>query len=121
MGLTGKGAVDQPPNLEGKPGFDCSGLVQYAYAQAGIALPRTTYTQARFVQSKGAWVTSITQLSPGDLVFFAGSDGTLTNPGHVGIYLGNHQMIQSPETGQVVDIVDITTSFAGGFSGGGPV
>jgi cell wall-associated NlpC family hydrolase len=83
--------------------------------------PRTTYTQARFVQSKGGWTTSITQLSPGDLVFFAGSDGTLTNPGHVGIYLGNHQMIQSPETGQVVDVVDITASFAGGFSGGGPV
>ena len=54
-------------------------------------------------------------------MFFAGSDGTLTNPGHVGIYLGNHQMIQSPETGQVVDVVDITASFAGGFSGGGPV
>ena len=121
MGLTGTGAQDQPPNLEGKPGFDCSGLVQYAYAQAGIMLPRTTFAQAPFVESLGGWTTSIAQLVPGELVFFAGSDGSISNPGHVGIYLGNDQMIQAPQTGQDVDIVDISQSFAGGFVGGGPV
>ena len=121
MGLYGAGAQDQPPNLEGKPGFDCSGLVQYAYAQAGILLPRTSEAQASFVQSLGGWTTNLTQLVPGDLVFFAGSDGTIASPGHVGIYLGNDQMIQAPETGQDVDIVTISASSAYGFAGGGPV
>ena len=119
MGLYGTGAQDQPPNLEGKPGFDCSGLVQYAYAQAGILLPRTSEAQAAFVQSLGGWTTSISQLVPGDLVFFAGSDGTIQSPGHVGIYLGNNQMIQAPQTGQDVDIVTISSGY--GFAGGGPV
>ncbi len=95
--------------------------MQYAYAQAGIMLPRTTFGQAPFVQSLGGWTTSITQLTPGDLVFFAGSDGSISSPGHVGIYLGNDQMIQAPQSGQDVDIVDISQSFAGGFVGGGPV
>ncbi len=121
MGLYGTGAQDQPPNLEGKPGFDCSGLVQYAYAQAGIMLPRTSEAQAAFVQSLGGWTTNISQLVPGDLVFFAGSDGTIQSPGHVGIYLGNNQMIQAPQTGQDVDIVTISASTALGFAGGGPV
>ena len=121
MGLYGTGAQDQPPKLEGKPGFDCSGLVQYAYAQAGILLPRTSEAQASFVQSLGGWATSVTQLVPGDLVFFAGSDGTIASPGHVGIYLGNDQMIQAPEAGQDVDIVTISASSAYGFAGGGPV
>ncbi len=121
MGLSGTGAIDQPPNLEGKPGFDCSGLVQYAYAQAGILLPRTTFAQAPLVQSLGGWTTNIAQLTPGDLVFFAGSDGSLTNPGHVGIYLGNDQMIQAPQSGQDVDIVSFNNMTAGGFVGGGPV
>ena len=119
LGLSGTGAQDQPPNLEGLPGFDCSGLVQYAYAQAGVSLPRTSEAQAGLVQSLGGWTTDIAQLVPGDLVFFAGSDGTVQNPGHVGIYLGNDQMIQAPETGEVVDIVTI---FPGpGVAGGGPV
>ena len=46
---------------------------------------------------------------------------TFSNPGHVGIYLRNDQMIQAPQSGQGVDIVDISQSFAGGFVGGGPV
>lgn len=121
MGLSGTGAQDQSPRLEGKPGFDCSGLVQYAYAQAGISLPRTSEAQAAFVQSLGGWTTSIAELVPGDLIFFAGSDGTIQSPGHVGIYLGNDRMIQAPQTGQVVDIVNVTASTALGFAGGGPV
>ncbi|MDA8184100.1 MAG: NlpC/P60 family protein [Actinomycetota bacterium] len=87
--------------------------------QAGVSLPRTSEAQAGLVQSLGGWTTNIAQLVPGDLVFFAGSDGTVQNPGHVGIYLGNDQMIQAPETGEVVDIV--TISAGPGFAGGGPV
>ena len=46
---------------------------------------------------------------------------TFSHPGHVGIHLRNDQMIQAPQSGQGVDIVDISQSFAGGFVGGGPV
>lgn len=119
MGLSGTGAQNQPSNLEGQPGFDCSGLVQYAYAQAGVNLPRTSEAQALFVQSLGGWTTDISKLVPGDLVFFAGSDGTISSPGHVGIYLGDNRMIQAPQSGQDVDVVTITAG--NGLAGGGPV
>ena len=57
-------------------GFDCSGLVVYAYAQVGVSLPHSSYAQY------GAGVpVSYDQLQPGDLVFFYGL-------GHVGIYIG---------------------------------
>ncbi|MHB1783096.1 MAG: C40 family peptidase [Acidimicrobiales bacterium] len=75
--LSGTGAQDQRPNLEDQPGFDCSRLVQCAYAQAEITLPRTSETRAALVQSLGGWTTNISQLVPGDLVLFAGSDGTI--------------------------------------------
>jgi len=87
-------------------GFDCSGLVQYVYARVGVHLPRTTYTQVKV----GAPVASLTQAQPGDLVFFAGSDGTPTAPGHVGIYLGNGKMIDSPYTGTVVQVQTVTSA-----------
>lgn len=79
-------------------GFDCSGLVQHVYADLGITLPRTSEQQAQVGQA----VPSLAAAQPGDLVFFAGSDGTSTSPGHVGIYLGNGQMIDAPYTGTVV-------------------
>ena len=85
---------------ESPTGFDCSGLVQYVYRQVGVTLPRTTYTQVKV----GAPVPSLTQAQPGDLVFFAGSDGTNTSPGHVGIYIGNGQMIDAPYTGAAVRV-----------------
>ena len=81
-------------------GFDCSGLVQYVYGQFGINLPRTTVDQA----NAGTAIPDISQALPGDLVFFPGADGTPTAPGHVGIYLGNGQMIAAPETGENVRI-----------------
>ncbi len=71
-------------------GFDCSGFVQYVYKNAaGINLPRDTYGQINVG-------TSVLQsnLQPGDLVF--------PHTGHVGIYVGNGQMIHSPESGDVV-------------------
>ena len=81
-------------------GFDCSGLVQYVYGQLGVSLPRTSQQQAL----AGTPVSSIAQAQPGDLVFYAGSDGTATSPGHVGIYLGNGQMLDAPYTGTSVQI-----------------
>jgi hypothetical protein len=81
-------------------GFDCSGLVQYAYGQLGVTLPRTSQEQAQ----QGTAVSSLAAAEPGDLVFYAGSDGTATAPGHVGIYLGNNQMIDAPQTGEAVQI-----------------
>jgi cell wall-associated NlpC family hydrolase len=72
--------------------FDCSGLVQQAYASAGVSIART---------SQGQWATERRVSSPqlGDLVFFAGADGTMTSPGHVGIVIGHGDMIEAYGTG----------------------
>jgi cell wall-associated NlpC family hydrolase len=87
-------------------GFDCSGLVQWAYDQAGLFLPRTSQQQWAALPHLPAGST----LQLGDLMFFAGSDGTMTDPGHVGIYIGDGQMIDAPYTGAVIrtDTIDWT-------------
>ena len=89
-------------------GFDCSGLVQYVYAQLGVSLPRTSEEQA----TAGTPVASLADAQPGDLVFFAGSDGTASSPGHVGIYVGNGQMIDAPYTGAAVRIEPVGNPLA---------
>ncbi|HEY0718319.1 MAG TPA: C40 family peptidase [Streptosporangiaceae bacterium] len=78
----------------GPDAFDCSGLMMMAYQAAGIDIPRTS--QAQF-----AWGPSVpaSQVEPGDLVFFAGSDGTATDPGHVGLVIGGGKMIEAYATG----------------------
>lgn len=81
-------------------GFDCSGLVQHVYGDLGVSLPRTSEEQA----TVGTAVPSLAQAQPGDLVFFAGTDGTASSPGHVGIYIGNGEMIDAPYTGASVRI-----------------
>jgi peptidoglycan DL-endopeptidase CwlO len=73
-------------------GFDCSGLVMWAYAQVGVSLPHSTYAQYGY----GVPV-SRDQLQAGDLVFFDGL-------GHVGIYIGGDQFVHAPHTGDVVKI-----------------
>lgn len=74
-------------------GFDCSGLTQYAFRQAGITIPRVSYEQAAAGRS-----VPYSQLRVGDLVAF-------NSPvSHVGIYVGNGQFIHSPKTGDVVKI-----------------
>ena len=80
-------------------GFDCSGLVMYAYAQMGVSLPHSSYAQ----YSMGVAV-SRDQLQPGDLVFFNGL-------GHVGIYVGGGQFIHAPHTGDVVKISSLSDSW----------
>jgi cell wall-associated NlpC family hydrolase len=78
----------------GPNSFDCSGLTQYVWAKAGVYLDH--YTGAQW--HEGTRV-SRAQLQPGDLVFFVGSDGSYSVPGHVGIYVGGGQMIDAPYTG----------------------
>lgn len=91
--------------------LDCSGLTQYCYKQAGITIPRTSEEQWTFIQQSGT-VETQAQAQPGDLVFFAGGDGTQSSPGHVGIYVGNGQMIDAYETGTNVRYDPLTTSGA---------
>jgi cell wall-associated NlpC family hydrolase len=65
--------------------FDCSGLTMMAWAKAGVTLLHFTGDQV----NEGSAVASYADISPADLVLVPGSDGTVANPGHVGIYLGN--------------------------------
>lgn len=90
----------------GPASWDCSSLVQAAYATAGITLPRTTYDQAGS-SGPSIPVADIDRWQPGDLLFAAGSDGTPDNPGHVGLYLGNRQVLHAPKTGDVVKIATL--------------
>jgi cell wall-associated NlpC family hydrolase len=81
----------------GPNSYDCSGLTQWAYAQAGVSISRTTYTQ----QNDGTKIGR-DQLKPGDLVFF-------NNLGHVGLYAGNGMVIHAPYPGKVVRYESMST------------
>lgn len=100
-------------NMLGKPvvwggaspaqGFDCSGLVQYVYRQAGIDLPRTADLQ--FLVGR---TVSPSVLQPGDLVYF-----TTYEPGasHVGIYIGGGKFIHTSFSQGIVSIADMNDSY----------
>lgn len=99
----------------GPGAFDCSGLVMEAYAHAGKYIARTSQAQ---------WATErhVSSPEPGDLAFFAGSDGTMTSPGHVGIVTGRGTMIEAYGTGYPIryssydrpDLVGFTDPQGGG-------
>ncbi|MEU6847975.1 C40 family peptidase [Streptomyces sp. NPDC046716] len=80
----------------GPNAFDCSGLTQAAYRAAGVSLPRTTYAQINAGQR-----VSRSQLQPGDLVFF------YSGISHVGLYIGNGEMIHAPNPSAPVRIAPI--------------
>jgi cell wall-associated NlpC family hydrolase len=84
---------------DGPNAYDCSGLVFAAYAVAGIAIGRTT-----FQWRQDGPVVPLADIEPGDLLFYPGSDGTPTNPGHVVMYLGGGQVVQAPQTGEDVQV-----------------
>jgi cell wall-associated NlpC family hydrolase len=88
----------------GPDAFDCSGLVMMAYRTAGVNIPRTSQVQWTF----GPRVPA-SQVEAGDLVFFAGSDGTVTSPGHVGLVIGNGKMIEAFATGTPIRVTSIST------------
>ncbi len=77
-------------------GFDCSGLVMYVYAQLGVQLPHYAAAQYGY-----GMPVARDQLQAGDLVFFDGLS-------HVGIYIGNDEMVHAPETGDVVKITPLS-------------
>ncbi|MFD7513556.1 NlpC/P60 family protein [Streptomyces niveus] len=93
-----RGALGKPYvwGATGPNGFDCSGLTQAAWRAAGVALPRTTYTQINAGQR-----VSRSQLAPGDLVFF------YSGISHVGLYVGGGQMIHAPRPGADVRMAPI--------------
>jgi cell wall-associated NlpC family hydrolase len=79
-------------------GFDCSGLMLWSWAHAGVSLPRTSGAQRAYTQR-----ISFNQLQPGDLIFSG-------NPVyHVGMYIGGGQMVHSPQTGDVAKISSVRT------------
>jgi cell wall-associated NlpC family hydrolase len=94
-------------------GFDCSGLIQYAYAKAGVRIPRTTYTQ--FDAPNGQHIDR-KDLLPGDVVFFRSASGDVH---HEGLYLGDGRFLHAPHTGDVVKVSKLSEPYyAKEFAGG---
>lgn len=75
-------------------GFDCSGLVEWAFAQTGRSVPRVATDQMHASQ-----IIPLSALQPGDLIFYGG-DSSFVN--HVAIYVGNGTIIHAPHTGSTV-------------------
>jgi peptidoglycan DL-endopeptidase CwlO len=94
----------------GPTSFDCSGLVQWSFRQAGIVMPRVAADQALSGPS-----VPVNQLQPGDLLFYHTDPTDPTYISHVAIYLGNGWMEQAPEPGLDVEVVpaDFGSEFAG--------
>jgi cell wall-associated NlpC family hydrolase len=83
----------------GPNSFDCSGLMMWSYAQAGVAIPRTSRAQYA-----GLPRVPLSELSPGDLVFYASDVRNPATIHHVGMYIGNGLSLYAPRTGSVVKI-----------------
>ena len=98
-----RGFYDIPSNyLNGNyRAFDCSGLMQWSFRQAGISLGRTTWDQIN-----NGYEVSPSNAKPGDLLFFS-------NLGHVGMYIGNGQWIEAPNKGKFVSITYVPWSKIG--------
>jgi cell wall-associated NlpC family hydrolase len=96
----------------GPDGFDCSGLAMEAWRSAGVGIARTSQQQ---------WATlrhiRRSQLQPADLIFYAGSDGTVASPGHVVIYIGHGRVIQAYGNGVPVEVTPLDDVRAGGLTG----
>ena len=79
-------------------GFDCSGLVRWAYGRVGVDLPHNSYA----LYGEGRRVTE-SRMEAGDILFFEGL-------GHVGLYLGRGRMVHAPQTGRDVEIVRLAST-----------
>lgn len=97
----------------GPDAFDCSGLTMMAWAQAGVTLLHYTDDQI----NEGTPVSSYADISPGDLVLVPGSDGTVANPGHVGIYIGEGLVESAVDVQYGVIVQPYSYFVSGGLSG----
>jgi cell wall-associated NlpC family hydrolase len=84
----------------GPDSWDCSGLTQWAFAQAGVLIPRTAADQYAAIPDKVA----LGQIEPGDLLFWATNTSDPTTIHHVAIYVGNGLMLAAPHTGANVQV-----------------
>ena len=82
-------------------GFDCSGLVYWAYSRLGVELPHSSYA----LYDVGRRVAR-SRMKPGDVLFFSGL-------GHVGLYLGRGRMVHAPQSGRTVEVVTLRGSHYG--------
>jgi cell wall-associated NlpC family hydrolase len=97
---------------EGPGEFDCSGLTSFAYANAGVTIPRVS--RAQFAAYAGVRPVDRMQLVAGDLVFFADNPRDTSTIHHVGMYVGRGLMVEAPYTGAVVRTSSIwRSSYAG--------
>lgn len=94
----------------GPRSFDCSGLVKWSFAQAGVVMPRVAVDQARTGPA-----IPLSQAQPGDLLFYRTDPTAPDYISHVAIYLGQGQMLQAPEPGKNVEVVPLAlgSEFAG--------
>jgi len=83
-------------------GFDCSGLVQYSYTQAGVRVPRTTGQLW-----SAASPVAHSELRAGDLLFFS-IEGKMS---HVGMYLGERRFVHAPQSGRTVSVASLDSPF----------
>lgn len=97
--------IGAPYHYGGKTpaGFDCSGLVQYAYAQAGIVIPRSTEGQLQAARS-----VLMSHVRPGDVLFFRTSPPKVS---HVGIYVGNGRFVHAPSRGKRVTQASLSNPY----------
>jgi peptidoglycan DL-endopeptidase CwlO len=86
-------------------GFDCSGLTQAAWASAGVSIERTSYEQWDSLPH-----VTVADMQPGDIMVFNGA-------GHVGIYVGNNELIDAPHTGADVELVPFSGWYQETFDG----
>ena len=108
----GGGSRGPGPGLEpdlGVIGFDCSGLSQYAYARAGIAIPRNSRAQYAALPK-----VDRDDLRPGDLVFWATDPSRPGTIYHLGLYLGGGRVVHAPESG---DVVKVSNMWWQGYAG----
>jgi cell wall-associated NlpC family hydrolase len=83
-------------------GFDCSGLVYYAYSRSGLSVPRTSQSQFRAARKIG-----LSDVEPGDVLFFQDQEKL----SHVGIYVGDGRFVHAPASGRSVTLARIDTPY----------
>lgn len=85
-------------------GFDCSGLVQYSYAQAGVPLPRSAAEQRKIGDD-----VDFDEARPGDLLFY--KIDSWFGVDHVALYVGDGYAVHAPASGRAIVVTDMTTPF----------